>query len=86
MQQRRQFIDVHEGMKGITREQLEAEHRKDLEHERAEGVHFIRAWADPQSGKVFCLSEGPNKEAVMRVHERAGHPSHEIYEVPIVVE
>ncbi len=28
---------------------------------------------------------GPTKEAVMRVHERAGHPTQEVYEVPIEV-
>ncbi|MFD0327784.1 nickel-binding protein [Streptacidiphilus monticola] len=40
---------------------------------------------DPKSGKVFCLSTGPDREAVMRVHERAGHPTSEVYEVPIEV-
>jgi Protein of unknown function (DUF4242) len=44
-------------------------------------VHFERAWLDPESGEVFCLSSGPSKEAVLRVHEKAGHPTGEIYEV-----
>ena len=30
---------------------------------------------------MFCLSTGPSKEAVMRIHERAGHPTTEIYEL-----
>jgi hypothetical protein len=80
------FMDVHSGMKGITSQQLRDEHAKDTAVEKAEGVHFIKAWADPQSGKVFCLSEGPNKEAVMRVHKKAGHETTEIYEVPISAE
>lgn len=80
------FMDVHTDMKGVTREQLEKEHRKDQEHEKKEGVRFIKAWADPTSGKVFCLSEGPNRDAVRRVHEKAGHPTNEIYEVPVSVE
>lgn len=80
------FMDVHTGLTGITKEQLAEEHRKDLELEKKEGVHFIKAWADPQSGKVFCLSEGPNMEAVKRVHASAGHPAEEIYEVPLTVE
>jgi Nickel responsive protein SCO4226-like len=33
----------------------------------------------------FCLATGPSKEAMMRVHERAGHPTPEVYEVPIEV-
>jgi len=39
--------------------------------------------ADPTTGKVFCLAEGPSKEAVPRVHEKAGHPTDEIYEVSL---
>jgi hypothetical protein len=78
-------MDVHSGFKGITREQLEEAHRKDQANEKREGVHFVRAWADPKSGKAFCLSEGPSKEAVLKVHEQAGNPTSEIYEVPIDV-
>jgi hypothetical protein len=81
-----QFLDVHSGFEGITREQLAEAHRADAEREAAEGVHFIKAWADPKTGKVFCLSEGPNKDAVLRVHEKAGHPTPEIYELPLSVE
>lgn len=80
------FMDVHSGFVGVTREQLEEAHRKDQAIEREEGVHFVKAWADPKSGKAFCLSEGPTREAVLKVHERAGHPTAEIYEVPIDVE
>ena len=78
-----QFMDVHSGFNGATKEQIDEAHRKDQEIEKQEGVRFIRWWGDPGSGKVFCLSEGPNKEAVMRVHERAGHPTAEIYELSL---
>jgi hypothetical protein len=80
------FMDVHEGMTGITKEQLEAAHRKDQEIEGAEGVRFIKAWADPKSGKVFCLSDAPSMDAVRRVHGKAGHPPIEVHEVSISVE
>jgi hypothetical protein len=80
------FMDVHSGFVGATEEQLREAHEHDLAMEGAEGVHFERAWLDPESGKVFCLSSGPSKEAVLRVHEKAGHPTTEIYEVPIEVE
>jgi hypothetical protein len=82
----KRFMDVHSGFKGVTREQLFEAHQKDQRLEREEGVRFVKAWADPESGKAFCLSEGPNKEAVLRVHEKSGHPTTEIYEVPIDVE
>ena len=37
------------------------------------------------AGKVFCLATGPSKEAVMRIHERAGHPTPEVYELTVEV-
>jgi hypothetical protein len=77
------FMDVHSGMEGITPEALRSEHQKDLDQQGSEQVKFIRAWADPTAGKVFCLSEGPSKEAIQRVHERAGHPTNEVYELSI---
>ncbi|MCP3819659.1 SCO4226 family nickel-binding protein [Streptomyces sp. A3M-1-3] len=79
------FMDVHHGMKGITAEQLSAAHRADLAIESEEGVHFEQAWADPEAGTVYCLSEAPSKEAVMRIHERAGHPVTEVHPVPLYV-
>lgn len=77
------FMDVHDGFIGVTEAQLAEAHQADLAIESEEGVHFERAWLDPESGKVFCLSSGPNKEAVMRIHERAGHPTDEVYELSV---
>lgn len=80
------FMDVHEGMVGVTREQLLEAHRKDQAIEGTEGVRFIKAWADPTSGKVFCLAEAPSKDAVWRVHQKAGHAPAEVHEVSLTVE
>ncbi|MFD3326167.1 SCO4226 family nickel-binding protein [Streptomyces sp. NPDC058701] len=77
------FMDVHTGMQGITAEQLMAAHRADLAIEGEEGVHFEKAWADPESGTVYCLSTGPDADAVLRIHERTGHPADEIHPVPL---
>ncbi|WP_329218582.1 SCO4226 family nickel-binding protein [Streptomyces sp. NBC_01485] len=79
------FMDVHHNMKGITGDQLLEAHRADLAIEGEEGVHFAHAWADPESGTVYCLSEGPSAEAVQRVHERTGHKADEIHPVPLAV-
>ena len=76
-----QFMDIHEGFVGATQQQLEEVHAKDLANEVAEGVHFHKAWLDPESGKAFCLSTGPSKEAIMRVHEKSGIPTTEVYEL-----
>ena len=79
------FMDIHEGFFGVTAQQLAEAHQRDLECEAQLGVHYERAWLDPESGKVFCLATGPSKEAVMRVHELAGHPTPQVFEVPIEV-
>jgi hypothetical protein len=78
-----EFMDVHTGMAGVTTEALHDAHQADLAIQDEEGVNFKQAWADPTTGMVFCLSEAPNKEAVQRIHERAGHPADQIYEVPV---
>ena len=79
------FMDVHSGFIGVTAEQLREAHDRDLAIEGDEDVHFERAWLDPNSGKVFCLATGPSKEAVMRIHERAGHPTTEVYQLTVEV-
>jgi hypothetical protein len=79
------FMDIHSGFFGVTAEQLMEAHQADLDIESQEGVHFVSAWLDPVGGKVFCLSTGPDKDAVLRIHERAGHPTSEIYELPVEV-
>jgi len=81
-----QYMDVHSGFFGVTAEQLKEAHDRDLAIEADEGVHFERAWLDPAAGKVFCLASGPSKEAVLRIHERAGHPTPEIYELTVEVQ
>ena len=80
------FMDVHSGFVGVTEAQLQEAHAADLAIEGEEGVHFERAWLDPAAGKVFCLSSGPSKEAVLRVHEKAGHPTAEIYELTVEID
>ncbi|GLW49764.1 guanylate cyclase [Streptomyces sp. NBRC 14336] len=79
------YMDVHRGMQGITADQLMEAHQADLAIEKEENVHFERAWADPESGIVYCLSEAPSAEAVQRIHERTGHKADEIHSVPLSV-
>lgn len=79
------FMDVHSGFVGVTEQQLREAHERDQAIESEEGVTFERAWLDPESGKVFCLSSGPSREAVMRIHERAGHPTAEVYALTVEV-
>ena len=78
-----EFMDVHTSMKGVTPEALHEAHQADLAIQADESVNFKQAWADPESGMVFCLSEAPSAEAVRKIHERAGHPADNIYPVPV---
>ncbi|WP_314196356.1 SCO4226 family nickel-binding protein [uncultured Arthrobacter sp.] len=80
-----EFMDVHRNMKGITQEDLLAAHNADLAIQDDEKVDFKSAWADPESGLVYCLSEAPSAEAVQRIHERAGHRADEVHPVPLRV-
>ena len=80
-----EFMDVHHHMAGITAEDLRAAHNADVAIQGEENVDFKKAWADPESGMVFCLSEAPSAEAIKRIHERTGHPADEVHPVPLVV-
>jgi hypothetical protein len=75
------FMDVHSGFFGVTAIQLREAHEADLAIQDDEGVRFERAWLDPDAGKVFCLAIGPSRESILRIHERSGHPTQEIYEL-----
>ena len=77
------FMDIHDGFVSVTQEQFDAAHAADVAIQAEEGVSYDQAWLDPTSGKVFCLITGPSREAVMRVHERAGHPTDQVFELPI---
>lgn len=74
------FMDVHHA-EGITEEDAAQAHEDDLQHQGKHGAEFLKYWIDEDEGKVFCLSQAPSKEAALAVHEDAGHPPDEIYEV-----
>ena len=77
------FMDVHSGMVGVSPAALAEAHAADLAIQDQEQVSFVRAWADPVRGTVFCLSQAPSAEAVQRIHERAGHPADHVYDVSV---
>jgi hypothetical protein len=76
------FLDMHNGIFGVTPEQLAELHRKDLVVQAKYGVRYLKYWYDPVTGKVFCLSEAPSKEAALAVHREAhGNLPDDIFEV-----
>lgn len=64
------FLDRHD-TPGVTPEELAAAHAADLSVEQKYGVHYHTYWFDPANGTVFCLAEGPSREAVDAVHREA---------------
>src|SRR3954468_20003376 len=64
------FLDRHDAP-GISAEELAAAHMADVATQDQYGVKYHTYWFDPDAGTVFCLAEGPNKEAVDTVHKEA---------------
>jgi hypothetical protein len=78
------FLDIHNGEYGLTPEMLAEDHRRDLAIQSKYGVRYLKYWYDAATGKVFCLSEAPSKEAALAVHREAhgeGGLPDEIFEV-----
>ena len=75
------FLDIHTGI-NVTLDQLAAAHRQDLDVQAKHGVRYLKYWYDPTTGRVFCLSEAPSKEAALAVHrESHGLIPDDIFEV-----
>lgn len=66
------FIDVHEfGPGKVTAAAVAEAHRADLAVQGQHGVNFVTYWVDETTGKVLCLSEAPNADAVRETHRQA---------------
>jgi len=77
------FLDVHHQLqRGMTPAETDALHQRDLAVEGKYGVRYLKYWYDPATGKAFCLSEAPSREAALAVHREAhGSEADEIFEV-----
>ena len=64
------YMDRHD-LPGITPEELAEAHMRDMEVQERYGVRYHTYWFDPSNGSVFCLAEGPSKQAVETVHDQA---------------
>lgn len=76
------FLDIHYKVPGLTAEAAAEAHLKDVEVQAKYGVRYLKYWYDLKTERVFCLIEGPNREAVESVHREAhGNVADEIIEV-----
>jgi class 3 adenylate cyclase len=75
-------MDRHDGV-DLTPEELADAHARDLAVQGRYGVEYHTVWYDLAAGTVFCLMEGPSKEAVDAVHREAHDASaNVIIEIP----
>jgi len=63
-------MDRHDAP-GVTPEDLADLHMRDVEVQERHRVRYHTYWFDPANGSVFCLAEGPTKQALEAVHEEA---------------
>ena len=65
------FLDMHTVPIGTPPEAVAEAHAKDLAIQAKHGVRYLKYWYDAATGKVFCLSEAPSREAALAVHREA---------------
>jgi hypothetical protein len=76
------FMDVHSKVEGATVADVADAHRQDLEIQGEHGVRYLKYWFNEDTGRIYCLAEGPDREAVDRVHRLShGLAADEILEV-----
>ena len=76
------FMDVHHKVEGATAADVADAHRKDLEVQGEHDVRYLKYWFNQDTGRIYCLAEGPSREAVDRVHRLShGLAADEILEV-----
>ena len=76
------YMDLHKGVKGLMKEEVEQGHLMDLEVQDKHGVKYHKFLVNEEAGNIFCLVEGPSKEACTACHQEAyGNIACEIIEV-----
>jgi class 3 adenylate cyclase len=64
------YLDRHD-IPGVSPEELAAAHVQDLGVQDEHGVRYLTYWFESETGAVFCLAEGPSKEAINEVHRKS---------------
>ena len=64
------YIDRHDAP-GASAEQLADAHVLDVAVQDKHGVRYHTYWGDSENGAIFCLAEGPSKQAVEAVHQES---------------
>jgi class 3 adenylate cyclase len=74
-------MDRHE-LAGATPEDIAAAHTADLDVQGRFGVQYLTYWLDYERQRAFCLASGPDRDAVVAVHQAShGMLPNEVIEV-----
>jgi hypothetical protein len=65
-------MDTHFKIDGLTPTGIADAIRLHNDIAKKYGVHWLKAWYDERSGRLFCLSQSPSPEAHAAVHGEAG--------------
>jgi Protein of unknown function (DUF4242) len=65
-------MDTHFKIDGLTPTDIADAVRFHIDTGKKYGVHWLKAWYDQRSGRLFCLSQSPSPEAHTAVHSEAG--------------
>jgi class 3 adenylate cyclase len=63
-------MDRHD-LRGLTAEDVNRAHHRDLEVQGRFGVRYMAYWYDEDGGSGFCLVQAPDPETAERVHREA---------------
>ncbi len=77
------FLDMYVvSPEEVTPEIVAELHKQDVSVQDKHGVRYVKYWYDAATGRVFCLSDAPSKEAALAVHREAhGQMPDDIFEV-----
>lgn len=65
------FMDTHKKVDGLTAQAVADAHKRDVEVQKKHGSRFLKYWFNESNGRVYCLAEAPNREAVVSTHREA---------------
>lgn len=65
------FMDIHDGIDGLTAQAVADAHAADLQVQERYGVQYLRYWFNEDSGTVFCLVAAPDADTARAVHREA---------------
>lgn len=66
------YLDIHNLGKGkVTANAVAQAHKKDLMVQDKYHVSFKNYWVDEANGYVYCLSQSPSRESIVKTHKEA---------------